>query len=319
MTHLTLGLRPLARLTTIALAAITAVSLAPRALAQVEAQPRLEDGKVWAYDLSLDLTVAQDERVFRVVQGARLRLTTIEVDDEGSARVRAAFDRLTMLWAAPPDEQLQFEWRREDDPDAAKAASANEAFTKLCRALAGGTFEFTVGPDGGVTNLSGLETALQVLEDREGEGLSRSMLGLFEPSQLPETLAPIWTGDGLAGRRVREGQGWQSSRRTPAGPAGALEFTTDWVVTSIMDDRVEARAEESAQVLRPSVSDSATPSIEIREFGGAIELIWDRNEGCLARRGVDRRMAAVWTMGDLTITQTQTARSRLSRVSVAAD
>lgn len=286
--------------------------------------PTFEPETSWTYDATLDVVVSQGPaggddaeriaeatRVSRVVQGARLQLKCIEVESDGDAIIRGALDRLTTLWTDEEGEQFEFTWLRANDPDIETARSPHEGLTRLSRALAGATFQITIGADGRVRSLTGIEQPMQVLAENEDAQLT--MLGMFTPAQLPDVFSSLWrTGRG-APDSVEPGVGWQEVRTTPMGPAGAIEFIIDWTVGSVTEDRVTAAGAESVEQMVPESPDPAAPSVRILQHAGEHTFEWSRAGGCVNRRGVQRRLATEWTVGDAAIRQTQTSNLRINR------
>jgi len=306
------------------IASTTLLVASPADAQQARLAPEFTPDKAWNYDITLDLVVSQgpvtdddpaeqaeQTRVNRVVQGARIRLVCIDVDENGGAELSAEFDRLTSLWTSPDGEQFEFSWQRENDPEIAEASSQHEGFATLCRSLAGAALRLRVTPDGRVRALDGLEQPMQVVA--EGNEMSLTMLGLFTPSQLPETLSSIWRVGDDAPDSVGAGQGWQATRRTPMGPAGALDFIIDWSVDQVSEDTVRLTGSESVERLAPEAPDSAAPTMRLLQHAGEHSVVWNRRHGCIAERSLQRRMATEWRLADAAMRQTQTTNIRIVR------
>ncbi len=298
-----------------ALATVLALSMgASRAAAAdepVSFAPAFSPGGEWTYDLSVDLVVSQGERVTRIVQSAQIVLRCEQVDESGRAGVKGALSRLTWVWT-DADGQLEYTWSKADDPEADKAAAADEAFTEAGRALALAELAMLVAPDGAVVGVSGLEGAVAAVAAESRFGARA--LGLFEPAQFTRSIQLIWRADDNVAAPRRQGEGWQVNQSAPMGPAGELRITTDLVVTELSDNSARYTGRESAQIATPDEPAPTAPTVSLEEQSGAVQGAWNREVGALDSRTAERRLAMIFRLGDMALPQTQTSKVTLSLV-----
>ncbi len=264
-----------------------------------------DDSRSWEYDLSLDVVVRQDQQLARFVQGARLRF---ELDrpagDRGVAVVTGKFDTLNVLQNTQ-GRQVEFNWRSGQD-----GASSNDAFKAICQSLANATLRLHIGSDGSVLRVDGLSDTLDALAaDNEFDD---RVLGIFGPDQIIDALAPIFTGDGVAHVAREKGDGWQSAMTTPLGPAGEIEFVTDWSITERAGESLSIKGVESFQHNRPATPDPAAPSMAATEHAGETDTVWNFDRSILVSRLSQRTMAAEWSLGDFAIQQRQSSTYRIN-------
>lgn len=268
---------------------------------RVTVRPAVTAGKELTYDLSLDAMASQDGVDNHVVQSVRVRLEVTSVEDSGAAEVVARLDRLTGMWRDGAG-QVEFSWSRAEDPEVERATSTDKEFEAINKALAGAAVRLRIDVEGRITAVSGLEEAAGAAAGSDRFGLAG--LALFAPAQVVNSLSPIWRADGLTGTRSA-GSGWQSTREVPVGPAGQIDFVTEWVVTGVSDGVAAYTGSESATLMRPTAPDSAAPSVVISSHEGRVEGAWSVAAGALQRRVQTRAMATEWRLGDVTIRQDQ--------------
>lgn len=286
-----------------------ALGFAPAFADAVRLRPDLSPGRTWMYDLSLDLLVNQSQTDSRLVQSARVKFVVQSVDEAGVATIGCAFQSLVAVWT-DGEGQVEFVWSGGDAPP--PAGEAESPFRSAARTLAAATVTLKVGPDGRVRSVDGLQESLGALGDQKR--FPAAALGLFAPGQAPSSIEAIWRGDKLVDQPASAGAGWQTTVRVPLGPAGALEVTTDWVVMNATADTIAYTGDERAEVLRPAHPDAAAPSVRIDSFEGSIAGAWSVQAGAMKSRTAKRTMAASWTLGDVTVQQSQLAKTGLTLV-----
>ncbi len=296
-----------------ALVAILAATLIPAVAAGQPAREALEPGRTHRYAVSLDLLVLEESaaaaaaETARVVQTAHIAFDSVRREGGSSLVVLARLDRLTTVYSRR-GQQFEFTWNRAEDaaPGALEIIDAEpgaapqprDVFLAAQRALVATPFELRVDDAGAVTSVTGL-TADQIVLAGDADP---SMLGMFRPRLLAETLEPIWSAAGAGGDA---GDGWSAERRVSLGPAGAIVLTTAWNPGAVGENALTSEGTISARIIAPATPSPTLPGVRILNADGRAELAWLFDEAVLRTWTETFNLGTRWTLGDLEITLNQ--------------
>ncbi len=297
-----------------ALVAILAATLIPAVGAGQPAREALEPGRTFRYAVSLDLLVLEEgqaaSEMARVVQTAHITFDSVRREQGSALVVLARLDRLTTVYSRR-GEQFEFTWNRAEDAapggleiidaEPGAAPEPRDVFLAAQRALVATPFELRVDDAGAVTSVTGL-TAEQIVLAGDADA---SMLGMFRPRLLAETLEPIWSAAGAGGDA---GDGWSSERRVSLGPAGAIVLTTAWNPGAVGEDALTSQGVISASVVAPETTSPTQPRVRILNADGGAELAWLFDEAVLQTWTETFNLGTRWTLGDLEITLNQRSK-----------
>ncbi len=259
------------------------------ALGQVQLRPVFEKGHSVRYDL---------EAVFEVVnkvkgeeiggrtlnQSMRLRFTTTEVDDDGTAHVRMMIEQIEIHFSernAKGESDQAWNWSADAKPDEPDQTDPTELET-LYRALLTGPTEFVIGPDGRIRRM------LLAGYVRPQDPRALRMLGVLSPSGMRNVLGAIWLVDpqGLA---RRQGDSWEISDESKTGEI-VIRRTTYLALDQLRGQEAVIKGPLVYELIRsPHESDSSRPEFSILDHSGEVSMIWDTQAGRLISREEDRR------------------------------
>lgn len=301
-------------------AAVMGMALGGTAVAQAAPAPlrwQPEKGKEAAYDVSVEMTVRQQEgdaegRSLEMRQRARVSLTVEEMGDDGSAALAGRLSGVSLMWK---DGDVAASW---EEGGAEPSTDAERALAAIGRAAMQDPLRVTIDAAGMLTGMSGFDSARAALDGQVV--LDEGALGMFEPVALASRLAPVFQGDaGGAGEHVagagarRVGNGWQTTERVSLGSAGALEVTTDWVLKEVLDGVARIEGVSRVEALKPEEPSPGAPVVRVERGAGATTTIWDLSSAAMQSCETEQTLTMVWTLGDLTLRQEQTSKSSVRR------
>src|SRR5205814_7638796 len=148
---------------------------------QVVLRARLTQGDTLKYDFKAAFTVARGEAndPDRLEQEGRIRLTVAEIDRDGNATVRMAFE---MLKARAHSKGADSVYDPADKP----GEVADSPFAKIYAELAMSILEARVTAEGEVERVGGLDSAVRAA-GASGLASAERALGAFSPEAISAT------------------------------------------------------------------------------------------------------------------------------------
>ncbi len=256
---------------------------------QVQLRPVFEKGQSVRYDLEAAFEVVNkvkgEEIGGRTLnQSMRLRFTTAEVDDDGTAHVRMMIEQIEINFSernAGGDADQAWNWSADAKPDEPDQTDPTELET-LYRAFLTGPTEFVIGPDGRIRRL--------ILAGYDGPQDPRAsrMLGVLSPSGMRSVLGAIWLVD-PQGLPRRQGDSWDISDESRTGEV-VIRRTTHLALDQLRGQKAIIKGPLVYELIRsPHESDSSRPEFSILDHSGEVSMIWDTQAGRLVSREEDRR------------------------------
>ncbi len=310
------------RPSTIIVAASAAAFVSTGALAQnaggrVSFEPFFEAGQSMRYVLDLDATIKQKEgenRAFnqRVDQTVTLDFEVVAVDDRGAVIDGKIIGlNLGAMWG---DRMYAYEWPRvtADVPLRLPPIIILEQIGEATRDVRVKVrVDLPNDADAGRVVVSGFEEVAEALEGQDV--FDATVLGLLANEQIADALTGAFFVEGVAGKQVRTGAGWQTEDRINLGPAGAMDIATSWVFASLDNGVATLRGTPRASIARPASADPASPSAKLESQESSIEVRWNVDLGRADSRVSKQAMTTVWTLGPLTLSQEQDTTLSVTR------
>lgn len=310
------------RTATLALSLVAGLSMSSLTLAQpasgrVSFTPSFEQGQSMRYALDLDASITQREgeaRSFdeRTDQTITLDLEVVTSDENGAVldgKVTAL--DLGAMWGG---RMYQYEWPKvtADVPLRLPPVIILEKLGEEARDVRV-KVRVDLPKDGnpGRVVVSGFGDVAKALEKQDVFDVTT--LGLLADEQMADALAGAFLVEGASGKSIKVGAGWQTEDRVTLGPAGALEITTAWVLSSFEGGVARVQGTPRAAVARPASADPASPSVSLEKQESSIAVRWNAALGRADSRESTQAMTTVWTLGPLTLTQAQDTTLTVTR------
>ena len=295
----------------------------------VSLSPRFVAGRVDRYEISAEFEAgAGGGEPTAVHQDAVIRVTTVGVDQAGAATVRIAFERFSQTMVEPgrdgAAESVVTSWDWSEAAPAGQEPAAEEPadepagaeapeLLRPCGALVLSILEVKVKTDGAVSEIDGLDEALQLLspDDRV------PVLGFFMPPGIAHNLGALWSVDPEGGARKIDDR-WTVVRPIPVSDTARVAMTTEWTLEEIEGDVAKAAGEVEFEVRPPrGAPNPVDPVVRLGERSGREAVSWDTGAGALVERSWDRSLE--WTFvvhGDPPIESDATSRAsvRITRL-----
>lgn len=263
--------------------------VASAALGQVQLKPGFEAGQTVRYDLEAVFDVANEvggeEIGGRTLnQTMRLRFTTADVDENGTATVRMMIEQLDLSFKeqnASGDSDQVWAWSADDEPVEPDQVDPTELET-LYKPFLAGPMEFVIGQDGGIRSvvLAGY--------DKPQDPRASRMLGVLSPSGIRGALGQIWRVD-PEGLPRKQGDSWEIVAESKTSDI-LTRRTTHHTLTQLRGkDAVIEGALVFELIRSPHESDSSRPDFSILDHTGQIRKIWDTQAGRLIEYEEARR------------------------------
>lgn len=303
-------------------AAAAIVSGMPQPAEGVRLRARPEVGQTYRYDVRADFSFTRgaDPASQSLEQEVRIRFTVAQVDEEGTATVRAAFESINAS-VRPLDggPASTFQWRADEAPAAAgdKDALKNAGpLYPMYRELAGSFLQFRVASDGTLADVEGLDGVLQAGRQSKLPGPERA-LGVLLPEAARTHLAVIWALDpGSAARSP--GATWTTGRPIPIMPGYTAGREVRWTLGSVTDGVAELAGPivVSLSTDRKPASE-AEPTLAITDQSGAATARWDTRAGRLVSATTESRLdwsASLKLKEPIVTTRSTAAKVRITLV-----
>ena len=208
---------------------------------------------------------------------------------------------------------------RQENPDGpltmvfdfTKAQPAGgEGLAAFEAAIAGSTISFEVDASGDVQVVRGLD---KIQETIVGAGpIPQTMRTFFDPMAMTQMLSVLFRAEGGIGDREL-GATWNSSKRVPFGPAGALELNTTNAL-QIADTSMAAIASATQiDLFVPREPGEGVARVELGAADGQGLTQWDVTRGGLISHVNTQNIATTWTIADRKVAQTQTSKTEIKR------
>lgn len=308
-------MRPAPVMTHRALGSLAGCLVSAAALAQTATfRAPLEQGGSLAYDMAFQSAQARTQPGEQTptsetyLQNVGLSFRVVELREDGSADLAMTISRIEMEWITPNATVTYARPRVTTDVPA--DTPAQQAFTTVGEAIAGATIHITIGPDGEIQSVTGLD-AVGTAVSQAPEPDAR-VVGVFSPAALAAAIEPIFSADGAAREPRDMGETWTSEEQTALGPAGRLVRTSEWKLLRIAGSRATIMGESTIKVEPAAPEDPGAPTVLIREQRGEVETTWDLEEG-LIDRVTEQEHKTLWQLADLQLDQTTKGRIRLRK------
>jgi len=245
----------------------------------VTVAPRHEEGRTLRYELRLELEreLRMGAGHDRLVQEAGIALETTGVDGDGVATVAGDIE-----WVVIDLDRASFRVRVDsrdivgDSPNLAETT-----IREMVAAYLDASFTVRVSPEGEVLELTGLDNVTSYIAEKKGT-LPSLASGRLTPSSMAVDLAPVWSGDGAAGRTLSEGDSFEVSKETGLGAGASLASTTTFKVTGAGGGRASYEGAADVEVVLPPGEMPIEFSLENVE--GKSSVVWDAELGALRTR-----------------------------------
>jgi hypothetical protein len=261
------------------------VTLAAARADGVVLHARLAKGDTMRYDLSARFSAgapgAADPR--RLEQNARLRLTVADIDHDGNATVRIAFESLKARYHSADGDMVY-------EPADRPGEGGDSALAKIYAELATSILEMQVSPEGTIDKVTGLDSTIGAARAAGFDKPERA-LGSLSPEALETTLSPIFGLDPSLQQR-EAGSTWSVIRQVDLTDPYTASVETRYTLGAVKGGVVEASGPVNVSVEAKSRSD-ASPTLKLTEQSGTAKVRWDAGSSRLVSRLEEKRL--VWT------------------------
>ncbi len=320
-----------------------AAALQPdKAKEAVTLRPRFERGRVLTYHLVSDTTVqplrpaipaAPDNAPAtppppptRVVHDATIRLTTLSVDDSGAATFVGVLTHLKVtvtvdghdstvdLSAPPPPASAPGTPHGADQPPAGDAAQDVPAdpLADIASALISSLLRIDAGPDGAITELTGLEDARKVAAGSPRRGLQ--LLGPFGPHAASNlgVIFRLGPAEPVAPRAT-----WSLTDRFALSPAVTLVRIYECTLATLADAVATVTATGSLTIDHaPGDPDAAAVGYAVDDGALSLGAHWDTARGLLIDRTAEQSARLTANLGPATSAARTTSRLTITLTDV---
>ena len=257
--------------------------------AGVTVAPRHEEGRTLRYELRLELEreLRMGAGRDRLVQEAGIALQTTGVDGDGVATVAGDIE-----WVVIDLDRESFRVRVDSRDIVGDSPNLAETMIRemVAEYMEAG-FTLRVSPAGEVLELTGLENVTSFISEKKGT-LAILAAGRLTPESMAVDLAPVWSGDGAAGRTLSEGDSFEVSKETGLGVGASLASTTAFGVTGAGEGRVSYEGPAEVEVVLPPGEMPIEFALDNVE--GRSSVVWDAELGALRSR--DAKLAYTMTL-----------------------
>ncbi|HVZ94315.1 MAG TPA: hypothetical protein VG797_07385 [Phycisphaerales bacterium] len=277
-----------------------------------------ETGSEQEYEASLRTEITQARNgsapeASLVEHAATVRLLVESAEADGSLKLLARITKLKLAWKAPR-ASAEFSADAENEPDKKPAADMETAEGELAalgRAIMVSSITMTIGPSGEVREISGLEQVLESLKNIHQ--IDERAVGFFTPLRFGQFLAPMIDAAGARDRPVVPGETWtREEEPTVLRPLGKITPTTTYTMRDSGPHRATIEGATSFDFQRDPGADPSVPTLTIGANTTTTSLTWDTARNRLVSRERTQDLSTTWTLGDITIEQTQHSVSRLA-------
>lgn len=298
--------------TTLTTAAAALLLTSAASAQEVAFKPTLEAGATMSYELTATLDVTQKigetSTNQKTEHTAAFTCTVESVNRDGSAEVSMMFDSLSFSIASGENTDV-FTWA--DNGGERPNAAMGEGLNASGLALAGATIGFTVGTDGQVSGMTGLDGFLATINPESASDVS--FIGVFTPDRLAEAIEPIFDADGGGAEPRSPGAKWTETETVSLGAAGEIVITRDYTFPILDNGMANVLTRPSIKLNKPDVTPENAPNVRLNGVDGAVIIQWNTERNMLEQYGRTEQIGTVWEMGDATLTQTQNSVMRLLR------
>jgi hypothetical protein len=235
-----------------------------------------------------------------------MRIECLEIDDEGTAKIRVAFDRFVM------DIDMGGKHVSFDSAEAPSSQPSQEDPTKQnLRKSLGGMFTGkgltgTVTAEGKCLKMEGIDEFVEGMKDMPGG----EQMGKVIKDSMVENVKEQWFGktSWLPGKAVRIGDIWSSEQRMKMGPMGEVIIKSRNKLLGIetVDGRRIARVGQTVNMeVTPDFAGMKMPGAEnmkmkITSQGGKGTWLWDLDKGCVVKMQQNAPMELTMEFGSTT-------------------
>ncbi len=267
--------------------------------------PRFVAGQSVAYTLDAEFTRRRAQRDdapgTRLTQSADLTFVTVSAEPDGSAAVRATFDRLLVRVErlGPDASSTTWEWRRAAEKPVTDGAGV-PGLDEACSALVRSSIQMRIAADGSLRTIEGLERtyeALAAAREKGGGGGDdpTPVLGVFSPGAVVsffEGFSSFGPGSGAKVPRPAPGDHWKVTKSAPLFGGYQAEATTNYSLDRVRADAADISGLVTFAIVPPRADPGpADPAPKIIEQSGRVEATWDTAARRIVRRLFERSLA----------------------------
>lgn len=310
------------RCSTPAIALLAGLSLSALSAAQpagrVQFLPQFEEGQTMRYTIALDSAITQKEGDFpefrqRVDQKLTLDFTVTTVDERGA--VLEGTLRNVHVGAMWGGRMYAYVWPKvtTDEPMRLPPVIVLEQLGEAAREVkVRARVDVPSERGAGEVVVSGFEGVASALDEQDV--FDMTTLGMLGNEQMADALERVFFIDGAPAKPIAPGTGWQTEERVTLGPAGAMNVTIEWVYRDREGDNATVVGSPRVAVERPAQADPAAPAVSLERQESTVEVVWNAALSRVESRRSTQAMATVWTLGPLTLSQTQDTTFTITRV-----
>jgi hypothetical protein len=182
-------------------------------------------------------------------------------------------------------------------------------------ALIDATISFTVSDKGAISDITGLDGVVSVIQDTPEATVQ--LFGFFRSELLAELFSKIFSAEGGIGDHA-VGDTWTDNRRIALGSGGALEITTTSTLASAEAPVATITGETTFELYVPRERGQDVPAVTLNDAGGEVRTQWDLKAGALLSRSDKQHVAMDWNRtseddNSLRIIQSQRSESHIKR------
>ncbi len=264
--------------------------------------PRFITGQSAVYTLDAEFTRRRAQRDdapgTRLTQSADLTFVTVSAEPDGSAAVRATFERLLVRveTLGPDASSTTWEWRRAAEKPVTDGAGV-PGLDEACSALVRSSIQLRIAADGSLRTIEGLERAYEALaasREKGGDDVT-PILGVFSPGASVSFFEGFWSfgpGSGARVPRPAPGDRWKVTKSAPLFGGYQAEATTSYTLDRVRADAAEISGLVTFAIVPPRADPGpADPAPKIIEQSGRIEATWDTAARRVVRRLSERSLA----------------------------
>jgi hypothetical protein len=281
---------------------------ASTARADTELRWKFKAGDKTHYAMKTDVT--QDTKAggmpfqVKIMQTMDMTWDVAEVADDGTATLNQTIDRVRMEMTLPQAGAPQIKY----DSQAKEKAPGTEMLSKVFDVIVGKPFVMKVTSLGKVLEMQAPDGVVQAFKNMPaGQG------GMFSEDGLKQMISQSMLP--LPEEAVAVGTTWEKSAEMQAPPFGKQVTVTQYKFAG--DGEVNGKKVDKIDVtmdIKLEAGDDPNTKFKLKDNKAGGEIHWDNSAGQPAQSRIDSKMSFEITANSMTIEQTVTTNSVMTRV-----
>ncbi len=240
----------------------------------------------------------------KILQTMDMTWDVAEVADDGTATLNQTIDRVRMEMTLPQAGAPQIKY----DSQAKEKAPGTEMLSKIFDVIVGKAFVMKVTSLGKVLEMQAPDGVLQAFKNMPaGQG------GMFSEDGLKQMISQSMLP--LPEEAVAVGTTWEKSAEMQAPPFGKQVTVTQYKFAG--DGELNGKKVDKIDVtmdIKLEAGDDPNTKFKLKDNKAGGEIQWDNSAGQPAQSRIDSKMSFEITANSMTIEQTVTTNSLMTRV-----